>query len=157
LHYTTGADAIGSLTSGFAALGREVSRTADGARMRTAIATGRAGSNGNALWSALLIGEWASGLPPAPILDHLRNDLALLLADDLETTLENPGIPSDVAGTAGTAPEPATFVDCILGMWAFAREVIRGVEALAAPTLPPAGTVTTGAGRPPEPEGELLR
>ncbi|MBI2368667.1 MAG: hypothetical protein HYV08_00165 [Deltaproteobacteria bacterium] len=159
LHFISGATAVGSLVAGFAGLGREVSRTAEGARLRWAIEAGRGGANGEALWTALRIGEWASGLPASPILDELRNDLALLLADDLEETLNLLPIPGEPAG-ARAAPEetvPATFVDCVLGLWAFSMELIRAVEALAAPTLLPQGAVMRDAERGREREGPLLR
>ncbi|MCI0390632.1 MAG: hypothetical protein MOB07_17945 [Acidobacteria bacterium] len=157
LHLVSGADAIGALTSGFAALGREVSRTAEGARLRKAIEAGRAGANGNELWSKLRIGEWVTSMPPAPALDHLRNDLALLLADDLESALEMMPIPIRMSGAEGAQnTEPATFVDCALGLWAFSRELTRAVEAMVAPTLTPPGGVTAEESDP-ELSGSLLR
>ena len=61
LRVISGADAIGSLTAGFAALGREVSRTAEGMRLRRGLEAGRAGNNGNALWSALRMNTWLCG------------------------------------------------------------------------------------------------
>ena len=158
LHLVSGADAVGSLTAGFCALGREVSHTVQGARLRKAIETGRPGMNGNALWSSLRIGEWASGMPASPILDQLRNDVALLLADDLETTLELLPIPSHMTGAQGSREiKPATFVDCLLGLWAFSRELVHAVEALAAPTLPPPGETMRAVGPGPEPRSPLLR
>lgn len=157
LHLVSGADAIGALTSGFAALGREVSRTAQGARLRKALESGRAGVNGNALWSNLRIDEWATLAPAAPVLDHLRNDLALLLADDLEQTLEMGPIPSQMSGAQGSQETaPATFVDCALGLWAFSQELVRAVELLADPTLAPPG-FDVDDGTAPEPENALLR
>lgn len=136
LHSISGADAIGALTAGYAALGRKVAQTAEGRRMYEAICRGRAGSNGDRLWNALLIGRWASSLPPSPVLDQLRNDLALLLADDLDAALELPPMPPQIAGAQGPDPEPATPAHYLLGMWAFAREVVTGVETLAEATLP---------------------
>ncbi|MDQ4025967.1 MAG: hypothetical protein M3217_10860, partial [Actinomycetota bacterium] len=53
LHLISGADALGSLVAGYAALGREVARTAEGARMKRALESGRAGRNGELLWSRL--------------------------------------------------------------------------------------------------------
>lgn len=158
LHLVSGADAIGSLTAGFCALGREVSRTVEGARLRKAIEAGRPGINGKALWSTLRIGEWASEVPASPVLDQLHNDVALLLADDLETTLELLPIPSQMTGAPGSQEmEPATFVDCLLGLWAFSGELVRAVEALAAPTLPPPGEVVRAERPGSEPESSLLR
>jgi hypothetical protein len=158
LHMVSGADAVGSLTAGFAALGREVSRSAEGARVRRALEKGRASTNGNALWSTLRIGEWASGLPAGPVLQQLRNDVALLLADDLEDALEVLPIPSEPAGAEGKgSSEPATFLDCVMGLWAFSAELVRSVEALAAPTLGPRGFVAAAEGPSHEAESSLLR
>ncbi len=156
LHFVSGTAAVGSMVAGFAALGREVGRTVEGARLRRALEASRAGTNGDALWGTLAIGDWSSGLPPSPILDHLRNDLALLLADDLEDTLALLPIPGEAAGAqASDDDQPATFADCVLGLWAFAREIARSVDALVSATLPPPDAVTTA----PEPEGTgpLLR
>ncbi|HEX2045023.1 MAG TPA: hypothetical protein VHF23_05280 [Gaiellaceae bacterium] len=153
----SGSDAIGSLTAGFAALGREVGKTAPGARLRSALETGRPGANGNALWSALRIEEWASSLPPSPVLDQLRNDVALLLADDLEETLELLPIPGAAAGARGSAePEAATFLDFAVGFWWFCREVASTVEALAEPTLEHESVRPAPASET-APEGSLLR
>lgn len=158
LHLVSGADALGSLTAGLARLGREVSGTAEGARMRRALEAGRAGTNGAALWSALRIDEWASSLPPSPVLDQLRNDLALLLADDLQRTLELLPIPPEPAEAQATdEPAPATFVDFALGFWALAHEVVEAVEAMAAPTIGDVGQVVSAAQPPSERAGELLR
>jgi len=158
LHFISGADAIGSLTAGFAALGREVSQTAKGAQIRKAIETGRAGANGNALWKSLLIQDWASTLPPSPVLDQLRNDVALLLADDLEETLERMPIPSQNVGMRDSQElETATFLDCLVGLWAFSKELVRSVEALAAPTLSRFEEVMSTENPGHEPEGALLR
>lgn len=158
LHLMSGADAVGAMTAGFAALGREVSRTAEGARLREAIEAGRPGMNGSALWKGLHIEKWISSMPPSPVLDQLRNDLALLLVDDLEDTLQLMPIPGQSVGAEGAKePEAATFADCLLGLWAFSTELIRCVEALAAPTIAPTGAVRTAANPAPEPEGPLLR
>jgi len=156
LHSISGADAIGALTAGYAALGRKVAETAEGHRMFEAICRGRAGSNGDELWKALLIGRWASSLPPSPVLDQLRNDLALLLADDLDAALELPPMPPEVFGTGRPDPEPATPAHYLLGMWAFAREVVTGIEALAAATWPPPEQVVQGTPREPTVRGPLL-
>ncbi len=157
LHLISGGDAVGALTSGLAALGREVSRTSEGARLRKAIEAGRAGANGNELWSKLRIRDWLSAMPPAPVLDHLRNDLALLLADDLESALEMMQIPSRMTGAQDSSDvEPTTFVDCVLGLWAFSRELTRAVESLAAPTLPQPGVIHSEKPDT-EPNGSLLR
>jgi hypothetical protein len=156
LHSISGADAIGALTAGYAALGRKVAETAEGSQMFEAICRGRAGTNGERLWAALLIGRWASSLPPSPVLDQLRNDLALLLADDLDAALELPPMPPDIAGPDRPDPEVATPAHYLLGMWAFAREVVAGMEALAAATLPPAERVVPGPPDEPAVRGPLL-
>ncbi|MGW8319027.1 MAG: hypothetical protein ACWGPS_07235 [Candidatus Promineifilaceae bacterium] len=161
LYSVSGADAIGSIAAGFGALGREVGRTAQGARLRKAIEAGRPGANGDALWRDLRIGDWLSSMPPSPILDQLRNDLALLLADDLEATLELMPIPNPMAGTEGSESiAPVTFVDCLLGLWAFSTELACAVEALAAPNMPTSaatGEVVVADHPDPEPESSLLR
>ncbi len=156
LHVITGATAVGSLAAGFAALGREVSKTTEGARVRQALETGRAGPNGEVIWDALRIGDWASSHPPAPVLDQLRNDVALLLAEDVDETIELLPIPPEMAGAAGTQDVPrAEFLDFAVGYWAFSVEVVRAFDALTGPTLGPHYAV--GEGPPAEPGGPLLR
>ena len=142
MHVVTGGTAIGSLVAGMAALGREAGQTADGARLRDAIATGRPGVNGLTLWTALQIPQWLSLVPPAPILDELRNDMALLLATDLEATITSVPSPGQAAGSgAPDAEAEVTFIDCVVGLWAFSTELTRAIETLAAPQERPAGTV----------------
>ncbi len=155
LYFVSGAAAVGSLVAGFAALGREMRQTVEGARLHHALESARAGSNGEALWAALKVGDWASGVPPSPILDHLRNDLALLLADDLEDTLALLPIPGEATGARADDDElPATFADCVLGLWAFAREIGHAVDALVG-TPPPEDVVATAPDF--ERAGPLLR
>ena len=144
LHAVTGADSTGSLTAGYAALGRDVAATSDGARLKEAIERSRTGANGDALWERLRLREWASSLPPAPVLDDLRNDLALLAADDLDTVLALPPAPPEAVGDDGPLPAPSTFAEYLVGMWAFAREVVSGIEALVATS--PARTTTVRPG-----------
>jgi len=153
----SGASAIGSLMSGFAALGREVTRTAEGARLRRALETGRAGQNVAALWRALRIDSWATGAAPSPVLDHLRNDLALLLAGDLDETLALLPIPGSTSRAVPDDENAANGVDCMIGMWFYSREMMRGIEALAEGTLEPAGAVVRPDGHRAEPAGPLLR
>jgi hypothetical protein len=157
LYLVSGADAVGSLAAGFAALGREVARTSEGARLREALESGRVGVNGDTLWQTLQIGRWVSSLPPSPVLDQLRNDVALLLADDLGETLALMPIPGEPAGRRAEQPTESAFADLVLGLWAFSRELVAAVEACAAPTLRPPGALR--AGEPPgaPPEGEILR
>jgi hypothetical protein len=156
LHMITGADAIGSILAGFSALGRDIAKTSEGERILRAIEAGRAGANGDLLWSMLMVDQWVSSYPPTPMLDHLRNDMALVLADDLLAILELLPIPPETASATAEAGS-ATFAECILGMWAFSRELVRGVEMLADPTLSPAGTVEVSDATGPEPESRLLR
>lgn len=156
LHLMSGADAVGAMTAGFAALGRRASQTAEGARLRAALERGRAGTNGDALWKSLHIEEWISSMPPSPVMEQLRNDVALLLVDDLEETLQLMPIPGQTVGAAGAKePEPATFIDCLLGLWAYSSEVLRSVEALA--SLSATGEAVTAQPPEPESEGTLLR
>ena len=145
LYASSGSDTIASLTAGLAALGREVSTSAEGMRLRQALASGRAGANGNLLWSKLRLAEWTSGIFPSPVLDQLRNDVALLLAEDLDRVLATLPIPSSPVGAEAFAePPPVEFLDVLLGLWAFSGELTRAVEALAAPSLS-AGRVITAA------------
>ena len=132
LHCISGADAVASLTSGFAELGREVSKTSEGARLREALSASQVAANGSATWRVLRIGDGASTAMPSPVLDQLRNDVALLLADDLEDVLALMPIPAEEP--AGTLPPPqqvVTFLDFIMGYWAFSKEVVASIDALA--------------------------
>jgi hypothetical protein len=156
LTLVSGADAIGSLAAGIATLGREISKTEQGARLRAAIEKGRPGTNGDMLWSTLRTRDWVSSSVPSPVLDHLRNDIALLLADDLEETLEMMPIPSQNSAGKGNEPAPAAFVDFLVGMWAFSTEVVRSVEALAKPALESEAKVIAGSDAA-HPEASLLR
>jgi hypothetical protein len=160
LQVTTGSVAVGSLVAGFCALGRSASRTTEGARMRQALERSRVGSNGAAIWRTLHLDSWAASVPPSPILDQLRNDTGLLLADDLEESLALLPIPAQPAGARG-AEDPwdegrASFLDCMVGMWAYSREVVAIVEGLAAPTLPPPNDVRVRDEAKP-PSGPVLR
>lgn len=142
LGYVTGGEAIGSQLAGIAALGREVARTADGARLRRALAAGRAGGNGELLWSALRVNDWLSRMPPAPVRDHVRNDLAMLLADDLADVLDAPAPQgSGVPAATLAEPQPVDVLDVLVGMWAYGQELVRAVTSLAADRLAPPGYV----------------
>lgn len=157
LYAVSGAAAVGSMVSGFAAIGRDASRTAAGAQLRHALERGRIAGNGEALWTALRIRQWASLAPAAPLLDQLRNDMALLLAPNLEETLALLPIPGEPAAGVDAGEEPASeFLDCIVGMWAFSREMVSAVEALAAPTRGKNDAVQTEP-RNPATGGSLLR
>jgi len=158
LHYTSGVSVVGSLIAGLAAAGREVSRTAEGIKLRKAILASQVASNGDAIWAALRIGDIASGLPPTPVLDHVRNDLALLLADDLSEALASTPLPPDFRSRASSCPPPEpTFIDCMLGLWVHARDITRAVEALAALTQRPTSDFETGPAVDPASGDRLLR
>jgi hypothetical protein len=75
------------------------------------------------------------------VLDQLRNDLALLLADDLDVTLPLLPIPGETAAVE-PVEQPLTVADYLVGLWAFAREVVWTVERVADATLPAAGAVS---------------
>lgn len=161
LHLVTGATAVGSLVSGFAVLGKQVSRTASGARLRQALEHGRPGTNAAMLWKELHIHEWATLSPPSPVLDQMRNDAALLIAEDLEETMELLPIPVQrdelVEGATkdvGDARQHA--LDCIVGLWSYCRDLVRAVEALAA-TGEAAPEIQAGLPEQHPPVGDVLR
>lgn len=157
LHAITGADAVGALVAGFAALGRDAAKTAEGASLYEALAAGRAGATAEHLWSALLIDRWTSAMPPSAVLDDLRNDLALLAADDVVEILDLPPVPPEPAGVEGAhEPQATTAVDVMVGIWTLAHEIIEGVDALAEPTRPAAERVRVTV-TPPPTNGLLLR
>jgi hypothetical protein len=158
LSLVSGADAIASLTAGFAALGREVSRSAEGARLRRALASSRAGNNGNTLWRVLRLDTWLAGMPASPVLEQLRNDVALLLSSDLTDVLAVLPIPAQtVPARVEDDKEPYTFLDCALGLWAFSAELVRSVEALAAATVSSPGHFVQAEPSPAAENGPLLR
>ncbi len=97
--------------------------TAEGARVREAVLATRIASNGDALWARLGMHAAWSVFSPTPVLEDVRNDLALLLADDLSAALAD--IDSvDPAERIGPlrVPEPIECVDVIIGMWAYSRD-----------------------------------
>jgi hypothetical protein len=157
LHLISGADAVGSLMAGYCALGREVSRTGDGLRLRRALEEGRCGTTGDLIWLRLRIGDWVSSLPASPVLDQLRNDVSLLLADNVSEALDSLPFPTELASDAGPADERAVFVDFLVGFYAFSQEVVRAVEELAAPTIEPSGAFETGIEPVEDAAGTLLR
>lgn len=133
LHYTSGVSVVGSTLAGLAEAGREISRTAEGARLRRAIAASPAFANGELIWRALKVADWTQGMPAAPVLDHVRNDLALLLAADLAETVDNVPAPGETRLRAGGGlPPEITFLDTLMGLWVQAREIVASVEAIAA-------------------------
>jgi hypothetical protein len=159
LSAVTGGQAIGSHLAGIAALGREVARTDDGRRLLAGLDRSRAGANGEALWHSLRIGGWLSAMPPSPVLDELRNDLALLLADDIDSALEStrdPANPEPPPTAPLAKPHKVEFPDLMLGLWAWGHELSRSVEAAAGnPSDEPQVTVAPGEG--PVLDGPVLR
>ena len=132
LHYTSGVSVVGSTLVGLAEAGREISQTAEGARLRRAIEQSTASANGETVWKALRIAEWTSGMPASPVLDHVRNDLALLLADDLDEVVANVPVPQETEIKQRTeTPEDLNFIDTMMGLWVYSREIVRSLEALA--------------------------
>ena len=150
-----GAQAIGSLVSGVAAVGREVAQTAEGTRLRAALASSRLVGNGDALWSELHLDAGTSALPPRAVFDDLRNDLALLLAPDLVDSLGRLSSAhlGDALGLVHE-PEDATFLDFLIGLWVLADEVVDVIEAVAGAAPPAAADEASGGGAP---SGEVLR
>jgi hypothetical protein len=136
LHYTSGVSVVGSTLTGLAEVGVEISKTAEGARMRRAIAESAVCANGETIWKVLRIGGWTNGMPASPVLDHVRNDLALLLSTDLNEVIANPPSPQETRlKRAAARPRELTFLDTLLGLWAYSREIVLSIEALA-PTFP---------------------
>jgi hypothetical protein len=152
-----GAQAIGSLVSGLAAVGREVAATAEGAALRTALERSRMVSNGDSLWSELHLDVSTSALPPRPVFDDLRNDLALLLAPDLLECLERLD-PAHLGAGLGLVQEPeeATFLDFAVGLWVVADEIVAVIGAMAAGATPLPGDEDE-PGDAPAPPGLVLR
>jgi hypothetical protein len=131
----SGSEAVGSIVSGVAELGRRAALSDEGARIRAALEHSRPGVNGDLLWSTLRMSDLPSAIPPTPVLEALRNDVALLLAPDLERAL---GEMDETSLTAGiglvSEPQPVTFLDFTLGLWALCRFAADAVEALAEPS-----------------------
>lgn len=151
LHAVTGAQAVGSLVAGLGALGRRSAETtADGARLRETLRASRVAANGDDLWSRLGTGAALAASPPSPILADLRNDLALLLAHDLDAALADLDLiePAEHIG-ALAEPEPIDCVDLVVGLWAYSSEIVSAVQALTdhadgADVGAPADDLTTG-------------
>ena len=132
LHYTSGIGVVGSTLVGLAQIGREISQTAEGAKLRSAIEKSAACKNGITLWKALRLPEWTNGMPASPVLDHVRNDLALLLCDDLDKAIANVPVPQETSvKSSEEAPVDLNFVDTMMGLWVYSREVVRSIEVLA--------------------------
>lgn len=156
LGVVTGGQALASLVAGLAALGREAATTtSDGARLREALLESRIAANGEALWARLGTGDALAAAPPSPILEDLRNDVALLLAHDLDAVLADIDMiePSEHIGPLAE-PDRADCVHLIIGLWAYASEIVAVVDALTIHAEP-------GAVRAPAPsldhDGPVLR
>jgi hypothetical protein len=151
----SGSQAIGSLVAGVAALGREAAAgSAEAARLRSALERTRPGVNAEALWSALRLGDLPSILPPTPVLEDLRNDLALLVAPDLEQSLAELDERSLGTGIGLVLePQPVEVLDMIVGLWVLSRFVGDAVELIAAPAPPGDGPVAAAGSD----DGPLLR
>jgi hypothetical protein len=152
----SGSQAVGSLVGGVAALGREASAHGEGARIRAALQRTRPGVNAEMLWSTLRLGDFASIVPPTPVLEDLRNDIALLLADDLDPALAELDALSLSAGL-GLVREPQNVdvLDVLVGVWVLGRFVGDAVELLSA-----SASAETQAAEPDEvdaQDGPLLR
>ena len=152
----SGSQAVGSLVAGTAALGREVSASAEGARIRSALERTRAGVNAEVLWSALRLGDLASILPPTPVLEDLRNDVALLVAPDLEqavVALEEGSLGAGIGLVR--EPQPVFVLDFLVGLWALSRFFGDALELLAEPVPEAVGAEPAEPIRPDD--GPLLR
>jgi hypothetical protein len=133
LYVSSGSETIASLTAGSAALGREVSRTAEGSVYGRPWPPAGREPTAISVWSKLRLAEWTSGIFPSPVLDQLPNDMALLLAEDLNQVLDALPLPSSPVGLEAIGESPRVeFLDVLLGLWAFSRELTRAVETLAA-------------------------
>lgn len=133
----TGAQAVGSLVAGVAAVGRDVGQGAEGRRMRRVLEQTRSGVNAETLWTALELGHLASLMPPTPVLEDLRNDIALLAADDLAQALGMLGESSLEAGIGLVRePQPFDVLDFLVGLWALGGFVTDAIELLSAADLP---------------------
>lgn len=154
LSVISGSEAVGSMFAGLAALGREVATSAEGALLRESLRTSRAAGNGEALFEGLGVARAIADLPPTPMADNIRNDLALLSATDVVAALDSLD-GGDVVSTIGPVipPEPAEFVDVLVGLWAFSRDVVETIEDLAGS---PPDQVTTRS-EPTPLQGEVLR
>jgi hypothetical protein len=137
LSVISGSEAIGSLLAGLGALGREVAGTAEGARLRELLLETRAVANGEAIFEALGIRRALESLPLTPIYEDIRNDFSLLASHDVASAIERLS-EGAMVGSIGAVvpPEPVDFVDVLLGLWSYSRDIVAMVEAVAAGTGP---------------------
>ncbi|WP_421741260.1 hypothetical protein [Cellulomonas sp.] len=158
LSLVSGADVVGALAAGVAALGRQAAETTEGRRLRDGLAHGRPATNAALLWKQLGIERWLSTMPPSRVLDQLRNDAALLLVDDLAETFELPPLVAEPTG-ADRPADPARIdpLDLMVGMWVLATDTVDLVQALADSSGPPTATVVPGRPAPARVDGGVLR
>jgi hypothetical protein len=135
LSLINGSTAAASIVAGMALLGASVSRTAEGMRFRRALEVGSVRANGDRIWRALRLDEWSASAPPTPVIDQLRNDIALLLADDLEALNRMPLPPPAAGAYGGTPPETYDVIDYIVGLWALSKELVQILDSIAALTM----------------------
>lgn len=148
----SGRETVGSLLAGYAVAGQQAAQTAEGRRLAQGLRASSAGVNGQTIWSALRIDRLAEATP-SPVLDHLRNDLALLLADDLDNGLRDAqGLRAEPRRTAPEPSVPFDSVDYLVGMWLVSRELVAVIEAMAED-----GVEDVNAPAATPPAGPLLR
>lgn len=158
LSAVSGADVVGALAAGVAALGRQAADTAEGRRLRDGLAHGRPATNAALLWQQLGIDRWLATMPASRVLDQLRNDAALLLVDDLPQTLDLPPLLAEPVGAdRPAAPESIDPLDLVVGMWVLAKDTVDLVQALADSAGVPAATVVPGRPAPARVDGGVLR
>ena len=105
--------------------------------MRRVLEQTRAGVNAETLWSALELGHLASLVPPTPVLGDLRNDIALLVADDLPQAVAMLDESSLESGMGLVRePQPFDVLDFLVGLWALGGFVADALELLSAATVP---------------------
>ena len=97
-------------------------------------------------------------MPASRVLDQLRNDVALLLVDDLAETFELPPLVAEPTGTEKSeAPERIDPVDLMVGMWVLAKDTVDLVQALSDSSGLPEATVVPGRPAPVRVDGGVLR
>ena len=158
LSLVSGADVVGALAAGIAALGRQSSDTVEVARLREGLVHGRPATNAALIWQQLGIDRWLATMPASAVLDQLRNDAALLLVDDLAETFELPPLVAEPTGAdRPTTPERIDPVDLLVGMWVLASDTVDLVQALADSSGLAAASVAPGRPAPVRVDGGVLR
>ncbi|WP_426592199.1 hypothetical protein ACPPVS_10415 [Cellulomonas sp. McL0617] len=158
LSLVSGADVVGALAAGVAALGRQAGQTAEGVRLRKGLAHGRPATNAALIWQQLGIDRWLATMPASRVLDQLRNDVALLLVDDLAETFDLPPLVAEPTGAdRPAAPERIDPIDLVVGLWVLAKDTVDLVQALADSSGLPDDAVTPGRPAPVRVDGGVLR